>query len=55
LSKLLKEASLSDVLPVIVSTLRAKCSEMIEIDRLYARQIVDILGTMNINSGELGS
>ena len=55
LTTLLKETSLSDVLPRIVSTLQAKCSEMIETDRIYARQIVDILGTMNIDAGVLGS
>ncbi len=54
LSKLLKEASLSDLLPRIASTLRVKCSEMIETDRIYARQIVDILGSANIDTSVLG-
>lgn len=55
LSKLLREASLSDVLPRIVSMLQAKCFEMIETDHVYARQIVEILGTMNIDAGMIES
>ncbi len=55
LNKLLKEASLSDVLPRILSTLRDKCSEMIETDRIYVQQIAEILGKINFNACVLES
>jgi transposase len=55
LTRLLREASLSDLLPIITSTLRAKCLRMIETDRIYARQIVDILGSMDFGANVLGT